>query len=71
MEEDGYTGSCRSPRRRGSHRGSGETNLTSIHEDRGSIPGLARQVKDQHHGPELWCRSHIRCLGSRVAVAVA
>ena len=44
---------------RSSHRGSVETNLTSIHEDAGLIPGTAHWVKDLHFH-ELWCRSQVQ-----------
>jgi len=36
----------RIPRMGGSHYGSTVTNLTSVHEDAGSIPGPAQWVKD-------------------------
>ena len=51
-----------------SRRGVAETNLTSIHEDVGSIPGLT-SGSEIWHCYELWCRSQMH-LGS-VAVAVA
>ena len=53
-----------------SHRGSVETNLTSIHEDAGSILGLAQCWLRVCRCRELWCRSQMR-LRSGVAVAVA
>ena len=53
---------------RSSHRSSGEMNLTSIHEDSGSIPGLLSGLRNLCCY-ELWCRSQ-RQLGSGIAVAV-
>ena len=53
---------------RSSHCGSDVTNLTSIHEDAGSIPGLTQCLKT-HCCHELWCSSQT-WLGFCVAVSV-
>ena len=44
------------------------TNLSSVYEVTGSIPGPAQGVKDRHC-PEPWCRLQMQ-LGSYVSVAV-
>ena len=52
----------------GSSHGSGETNLSGIHEDVGSIPSLLSGLRI-HHCCEPWCMLPMR-LGSGIAVAV-
>ena len=41
-----YYSALKKKKRRYSHHGSAETNLSSIHEDTGLIPGLTQCVKD-------------------------
>ena len=53
------------------HHGSAETNLTSIHDNAGSIPGFTLLFVSSGiwHCQEQWCRSQMQ-LGSGVAVTV-
>ena len=53
-------------KKKSSHHGSVEMNLTSIYEDAGLIPGLAQWIKDLACH-ELWYKVKIQ-LGSCVAV---
>ena len=53
-------------RQRSSHHGSVETNLTSIHEDVGLIPGLTQWVKV----PSVAVSCGVGQLGFSIAVAV-
>ena len=46
-------------------------NLTSIHEDMGSNPGLTQWVLRIRHCHELWCRSQTRLGPPPPPVAVA
>ena len=73
-EEEGLPqGHSESEDRWGSHCGSVVMNLTGIHEDEGSIPGLTQRVKDPAVAGssccDLQCRSQMR-LGSGIAMAI-